>query len=69
MNLSCRQCEHFVTDPKELETIIPGLNIVSSAYGSVRADTGYCKFNDVFLTPTVACPGFTMQLSASGTEC
>ena len=58
MNTSCRQCEHFVTDPKELETFIPGLNIVSSAYGSVRADTAYCKSNDIFLTPIPACHAF-----------
>jgi hypothetical protein len=49
---------HFVIDPKELETLIPGLNIVSSAYGSVRADTAYCKFKDVFLIYALACPNF-----------
>jgi hypothetical protein len=69
MNASCRQCANFVIAPEELENIIPGLNIFSSAYGSVRADTGYCKHKDIFLTPTVACPGFKMQLSAAGTEC
>ena len=58
MNTSCRQCEHFVIDPGELETIIPGLNIVSSAYGSVRADTAYCKFKDIFLTSVLACHAF-----------
>jgi len=58
MNASCWQCADFVMAPNELETMIPGLNIVSSAYGSVRATTGYCKFKDVFLTPTLACPGF-----------
>ena len=49
---------HFVVDPKELETLIPGLNIVSSAFGSVRADTAYCKLKDVFLVNAVACPEF-----------
>jgi hypothetical protein len=58
MNISCRQCAHFVTDPGELETIIPGLNIVSSAYGSVRADTAYCKSRDIFLTSIIICPAF-----------
>ena len=60
MNTNCRKCEHFVFDPKELETILPGLNIVSSAYGSVRADTAYCKFKDVFLTPALACHAFKL---------
>jgi len=65
MNTSCRQCEHFVFDPKELETILPGLNIVSSAYGSVRADTAYCKSKDIFLTTVPACHAFKLlQLPA-----
>ena len=67
MNASCRQCAHFVIAPEELEDIIPGLNIVSSAYGSVRADTGYCKFNDVFVTSTDFCPNFEMPLPVTGT--
>jgi hypothetical protein len=61
MNTTCRQCEKFIIAPDELESLIPGLNIVSSAYGSVRADTGYCKFKDVFLVPTPACPEFKPQ--------
>jgi len=68
MNKSCWQCEHFVTDPKELETIIPGLNIVSSAYGSVRADTAYCTFKDIFLTDAPACPAFKSRITHSAAE-
>ena len=56
--LTCRQCRHFVAEPEGLEALIPGLNIVSSAYGSVRADTAYCGFKDIFLLPAAACPGF-----------
>ena len=56
---TCRECAHFVSEPRDLEALIPGLNIMSSAYGSVRADTAYCRLNDVFLTPTPACPGFS----------
>jgi len=56
--LTCRQCTHFVAEPEQLEALIPGLNIVSSAYGSVRADTAYCRFKDMFLLATIACPGF-----------
>lgn len=64
---NCRQCANFVIAPGELEDLIPGLNIVSSAYGSVRADTGYCTYKDVFLTAAVACPGFKMQFPAADT--
>jgi len=63
MTASCRHCVHFVTDPKELEAIVPGLNIVSSAYGSVRADTAYCKYKNIFLVPTLACQGFAPRPS------
>jgi len=42
--------------------MIPGLNILSSAYGSVRADTGLCQRHDVFVTArTAACPQFEMD--------
>jgi hypothetical protein len=60
MNTSCRQCKHFVIEPEELETIIPGLNIMSSAYGSVRANTAYCKSRDIFLTSIIICPAFEL---------
>jgi len=63
MNASCWQCANFITAPNELESAIPGLNIVSSAYGSVRWDTGYCRHKDVFLIPIVACPGFKTKPS------
>lgn len=68
MNASCMQCAYFVIAPDELEQLIPGLNIVSSAYGSVRAETGYCRCNDVFVTPTEACAGFKMQLTVGGSK-
>lgn len=58
MSAGCAQCANLVIAPKELEDLLPGLNIVSSAYGSVRADTAYCKARDVFLVPATACPEF-----------
>jgi len=63
MKPGCLQCEYFVIDPKELETLIPGLNIVSSAYGSVRADTAYCTFKDIFLTDVIVCPEFKSRIT------
>jgi len=38
--MKCGLCRFFTGAPAELERAIPGLNILSSAYGSVRADTG-----------------------------
>jgi hypothetical protein len=56
---TCMACRFFTGAPAELERAIPGLNILSSAYGSVRADTGLCERNDFFTTAaTPACPQF-----------
>jgi len=46
--------------PAALEQAIPGLNILSSAYGSVRAGTGLCGKHDSFVTEaTAACAAFS----------
>ncbi len=57
MNL-CSQCRHFSNSPAEIEEAFPGLNILSSAYGSVRADAGICSLHDLFLTPRHQCADF-----------
>jgi hypothetical protein len=55
----CAECRLFTGAPAALEHALPGLNIFSSAYGSVRGDTGLCKRHDVFTTArTAACPQF-----------
>ncbi|MDD5248210.1 MAG: hypothetical protein PHY45_04450 [Rhodocyclaceae bacterium] len=55
---TCRECRLFVHDAHELERALPGLNILSSALGSVRADTGLCKASDTLIMPQPACPHF-----------
>jgi hypothetical protein len=55
----CAACRSFAGAAAALERAIPGLNILSSAYGSVRADTGLCQRHDVFVTArSAACPQF-----------
>jgi hypothetical protein len=55
----CGKCRFFTGAPAALERAIPGLNILSSAYGSVRADTGLCERHAFFTTAaTPACPQF-----------
>jgi hypothetical protein len=45
--LHCGKCRFFTGAPAAIERAIPGLNILSSAFGSVRADTGPCpQFED-----------------------
>jgi len=55
----CAGCRFFTGAPAALERAIPGVNILSSAYGSVRADTGLCERHGVFTTArSAACPQF-----------
>jgi hypothetical protein len=46
----CAACRFFTGAPAALERAVPGLNSLSSAYGSVRADTGLCERHDIFVT-------------------
>jgi hypothetical protein len=56
---SCAACRFFTGAPAALERAIPGFNSLSSAYGSVRADTGLCERHAVFTTArSAACPQF-----------
>jgi hypothetical protein len=41
--MKCGMCRFLTGAPAALERAIPGLNILSSAFGSVRADTGLCE--------------------------
>ena len=51
----CGQCRHFVNKPGDFEHEVPGLKILSSAYGSVRAETGLCQQRDFFCVPDHGC--------------
>lgn len=63
----CGACRFLIGAPAALERAIPGLNILSSAYGSVRADTGLCEMHDRFVTAaTEACPAFSPLARSSG---
>jgi hypothetical protein len=56
---TCNACRFFTGTPAALERAIPGLKILSSAYGSVRGDTGLCERHGTFATASSpACLGF-----------
>ena len=63
----CARCRSFVGDAAALERAVPGLKILSSAYGSVRADTGLCERHGSFVTPSQTCPEF-QPMHAAGRE-
>jgi hypothetical protein len=61
----CRDCRYSVISPDGLEAAIPGLNILSSAYGSVRGETGLCLRHDKFITASSTCADFTGKVACS----
>ncbi len=61
----CGACRFLIGTPAALERAVPGLNILSSAYGSVRGDTGLCERHDCFVTSaTQACAAFAERPGA-----
>ncbi|MBF0621319.1 MAG: hypothetical protein HQL54_05280 [Magnetococcales bacterium] len=54
----CGDCHHFVQSSLALEAEIPGLAIVSSAFGAVRDDTGLCRYHDQFFIARDTCDDF-----------
>jgi hypothetical protein len=61
-NDSCLECIHSVFKPLELEAEFKGLNILSSALGSVRADTGWCRENDLFVVSRHQCEKYFKKI-------
>jgi len=51
-------CRFFNSDPALIEGAFPGLNSLSSAYSSVRADAGICSRRDLFVAPATGCRDF-----------
>ncbi len=53
--LRCGRCPHYLGESAALESALPGLNILSSAFGSVRDETGLCRRFEVFVVRTAGC--------------
>ena len=51
----CLACRHFRNGPRYLESVFKGMNILSSAYGSVRGNDGICLLRDVYLSADACC--------------
>ena len=54
----CRACRSFRNDPVFMEATFPGLNVLSSAWASVRADDGVCLRHERHLSAEATCPDF-----------
>jgi len=58
----CFMCAFFMNDPVEFEKTFPGFTVLSSAYGSTRADAGLCiKKERIFLPSRKACEEFALK--------
>ncbi len=55
---TCQECRHFSDEPQELQRLVSGLRILSSAYSVVRADYGFRARRDIIQRPVPACVEF-----------
>jgi hypothetical protein len=52
---ACRTCRHFERRALILESMLPGLSSLSSAYASVRAGDGLCKLRERYAADSSSC--------------
>jgi hypothetical protein len=58
MRDKCIDCGFFRNDPVVIEKAFPGLNSLSSAYSSVRAESGICDRLELFVSSRYSCTFF-----------
>ncbi len=56
--ITCNDCKFFNNDPKILESLFPGILILSSFHSSSMGDAGICEYHDLFLLPGRICEQF-----------
>lgn len=65
MEHTCRDCVYFNNDPAWIEKAFPGLNSLSSAYGTARGEAGICSKRDIYLSPVSKCTDFSYDKDRS----
>ena len=63
---SCVGCRHFIDDPEALEKAFPGILILSSTYGSTRAEAGVCTITETFQDPRFVCERYETPVEEPG---
>lgn len=58
MKATCRACLHFRNNPAYLESVLQGLNTMSSAWASVMAEDGLCLHHDRLTGAESGCRDF-----------
>jgi hypothetical protein len=65
---TCRSCHYFLDEPAQLERALPGLSILSSAWGSTRGNAGLCSRYATWQDPVAGCPEFAGRRAAAFPE-
>lgn len=60
--MNCSDCQYYVWRPAAIEREFQGLKILSSAYGSVCAGSGYCQRHDRMQRSLPACSQFALAV-------
>lgn len=63
----CTECQYFDDDPRSLERQLPGIQALSSAFGSTRGRAGICSCTQRFHDPQPACDAFLPRTARPGT--
>ena len=59
---SCGSCRYFCQAPHEIESQMPGMRSLGSAYASVRASDGLCRRHDRYLTACSHCADYQQRI-------
>jgi hypothetical protein len=54
----CARCRFFDPGAGVIESELPGLRILSSAYGSVRSDDGLCRQHQRYVASSSICAAY-----------
>jgi hypothetical protein len=55
---SCARCRWFSPAARDIETQLPGLRSLSSAYASVRSEDGVCSQHDRYVAALSFCAAY-----------
>jgi hypothetical protein len=58
---SCGSCRYFCQAPHEIESQMPGIRSLGSAWASVRGSDGICRKHDRYLGATSHCDDYEHQ--------
>ena len=61
--IACAACCHFSNDPAALESELPALRTLSSAYAAVRSNDGLCAVHRRYVSASSACASYAASTS------